>query len=82
MSKWREAKVPPRINCFAYVIIPDVETNTFTGMVPGCPGCISEGDTPIEAMQNLQEVLEDWLSAAKDLGQRRRSCGTIQHLDK
>ena len=33
-------------------------TGGFTAFVPSLPGCISEGDTPDEALANIREAIE------------------------
>lgn len=36
----------------------------YTVMIKDLPGCISQGDTLQEAMQNIQEAKEVWLETA------------------
>lgn len=36
----------------------------YTVMIKELPGCISQGDTLEEAMQNIQEAKEAWLETA------------------
>jgi antitoxin HicB len=40
----------------------------FLATVPDLPGCMSDGETPEEAITNVQEAIEAWLEAARDLG--------------
>jgi predicted RNase H-like HicB family nuclease len=40
------------------VLIPDAEAGVYTVIVPGLPGCISEGDTQDEAIANIREAIE------------------------
>lgn len=42
---------------------PDSEGG-YTVIIPDLPGCISEGDTLTEAMQNIQEAKALWLETA------------------
>ena len=35
---------------------------------PDLPGCMSDGETPEEAMQNGQDALACWINAAKESG--------------
>ena len=35
---------------------------------PDLPGCMSDGETPEEAMQNGQDALACWINAAKEAG--------------
>ncbi|NEP54958.1 MAG: type II toxin-antitoxin system HicB family antitoxin, partial [Moorea sp. SIO3C2] len=42
---------------------PDSEGG-YTVIIPDLPGCISEGDTLTEAMQNIQEAKALWIKTA------------------
>ncbi len=35
--------------------------------VPGLPGCWSEGDTEEEALENIQDAIQEYLTAVKEL---------------
>ncbi len=43
------------------VILEPSEDGGYTALVPSLPGCISEGDTVDEAMQNIKEAIELYL---------------------
>jgi predicted RNase H-like HicB family nuclease len=38
----------------------------YLAIVPDLPGCMSDGDTPEEALKNVQEAIESWIEAAKE----------------
>ena len=38
----------------------------YTATVPDLPGCMSDGETPEEALKNVQEAIESWIAAAKE----------------
>ena len=40
----------------------------FLATVPALPGCMSDGDTPMEAVINVQDAITCWMEAAKELG--------------
>lgn len=40
----------------------------FVAVVPDLPGCMSDGDTPEEALVNVQDAISVWIEAAKDMG--------------
>ena len=40
----------------------------FIALVPDLPGCMSDGETPAEAMVNVQDAIAAWIEAARDLG--------------
>lgn len=54
---------------YSRVIIPDIQTGTFTGKVLELPGCITEGDTIPETYANLEDAALSWIEAALELGQ-------------
>lgn len=41
----------------------------FLATVPDLPGCMSDGETPQEALFNVQDAIESWIEAAQDMGQ-------------
>lgn len=50
-------------------IIPDLETATFTGLIREFPGCVTQGDTPSETYELLEDAAAAWIEAALRLGQ-------------
>ena len=38
----------------------------FVETVPDLPGCMSDGETEFEAMQNVQDAIDCWLEAAQE----------------
>lgn len=40
----------------------------FVAIVPDLPGCMSDGESPQEAVANVQDAIRTWIEAAKDLG--------------
>ncbi|MGE3305250.1 MAG: type II toxin-antitoxin system HicB family antitoxin [Rhizobiaceae bacterium] len=47
------------------VLEPSAEGG-FTAYVPSLPGCVSEGDTRDEALQNIREAVELYLEPIED----------------
>jgi len=54
---------------YSRVVIPDEESGTYTAQILEFPGCITEGDTPQEAYERLEDVALSWIEAALDMGQ-------------
>jgi antitoxin HicB len=40
----------------------------FLATVPDLPGCMSDGETPEEAISNVQDAIAAWIEAAQDQG--------------
>lgn len=40
----------------------------YSAVVPDLPGCMSDGDTPEEAVVNVKDAIAAWIEAAHDLG--------------
>ena len=40
----------------------------FLATVPDLPGCMSDGNTPEEAITNVQDAISCWIEAAQDVG--------------
>lgn len=46
--------------------LPASEGGGFAAIVPDLPGCMSDGDTPEEAIVNVQDAILTWIEAAKE----------------
>ncbi|MFG1278268.1 type II toxin-antitoxin system HicB family antitoxin [Xanthobacter autotrophicus] len=40
----------------------------YVALVPDLPGCMSDGETPEEAVSNVEDAVSEWLEAAKEMG--------------
>ncbi|WP_453953695.1 type II toxin-antitoxin system HicB family antitoxin [Bradyrhizobium sp. USDA 377] len=40
----------------------------FVALVPDLPGCMSDGETPQEALANAQDAIACWIEAAHEMG--------------
>ncbi len=38
----------------------------YLALVPDLPGCMSDGETPEEALKNVQEAIVSWIEAARE----------------
>ncbi|MFR5600912.1 MAG: type II toxin-antitoxin system HicB family antitoxin [Lachnospiraceae bacterium] len=36
--------------------------------VPELPGCMADGATPVEALEHAEQVIQEWIETATDLG--------------
>ena len=41
----------------------------YLATVPDLPGCMSDGETPEEALKNVQEAIVSWIESAKECKQ-------------
>ncbi len=48
------------------VVLEPSEDGGFTVYVPSLPGCVSEGDTKAEALENIKEAIELYLEPIDD----------------
>jgi predicted RNase H-like HicB family nuclease len=53
---------------YSRVVVPHPPGGCFAEVLE-FPGCFTQGDTPEEAVKNLEEAMVGWLSAAIDSGQ-------------
>lgn len=53
---------------YSRVVVPHPAGGCFAEVLE-LPGCFTQGDTPEEAVKNLEEAMVGWLSAAVDAGQ-------------
>jgi len=44
------------------------EGGGFLASVPELPGCMSDGETPTEAIENAQDAIMSWIEAAEEMG--------------
>jgi len=50
------------------VLTPDLEAGGYTVTVPSLPGCISEGDTIDEALENIKDAIQGYIEALESDG--------------
>jgi len=53
---------------YSRVLVPDPAGGYFAEVLE-LPGCFTQGDTPEEAVRNLEEAMSGWLLSALDAGQ-------------
>jgi predicted RNase H-like HicB family nuclease len=46
--------------------LTEADGGGFVATVPDLPGCMSDGDTPEEAIANVLDAIDTWLEAARD----------------
>jgi predicted RNase H-like HicB family nuclease len=48
--------------------LSEADGGGFVALVPDLPGCLSDGETPEEALANVKDAIEVWIEAARDVG--------------
>ena len=60
------------MNALDYPVIvqplPAEDGGGFLALVPDLPGCMSDGETPEEAIVNVRDAIIAWMEAATDVG--------------
>lgn len=51
-----------------HVVLIPAEEGGYTVTVPALPGCVSEGDTEEEALENIKDAIAGWLTVARKHG--------------
>ena len=54
---------------YSVTLRPMVEEGGYFAEVPDLPGCGADGDTPIEALENVCNAISAWIKFAKKRGQ-------------
>lgn len=50
--------------------ISDADGGGWVAIVPDLPGCMSDGESAYEALQNVHGAIEEWKDAARSLGRQ------------
>ena len=61
--------------------LPAHEGGGFMARVPDLPGCMSDGDTPQEAVVNVQDAIMVWIDDAIERGRVVPQPSTALNLD-
>jgi predicted RNase H-like HicB family nuclease len=46
--------------------LADGDGGGYLATVPDLPGCLSDGETPEEALKNVQDAIASWIEAARE----------------
>lgn len=63
--------------------LPEDEGGGYVGYVPDLQGCMSDGDTPEEALSNTLEAMDEWISLHQETGRAIPEAGvTLRRAKK
>jgi predicted RNase H-like HicB family nuclease len=50
-----------------FKVILEESEEGYAASVPGLPGCWSQGETEVEALENVRSAIQEYLEAIRDL---------------
>ena len=53
---------------YEIIIFWSAEDNAFVAEVPELPGCMADGDSYQEALSNAEQIIQEWIDTATELG--------------
>ncbi|MEM6258206.1 MAG: type II toxin-antitoxin system HicB family antitoxin [Planctomycetota bacterium] len=53
---------------YEVIIYWSEDDQSFIAEVPELPGCMADGSTQAEALQNAEQIAAEWIETAKSLG--------------
>ena len=56
------------LNKYEIIIYWSADDSAFIAVVPELPGCMADGESYTDAVNNVQSVMSQWIETAKSLG--------------
>ena len=53
---------------YEIIIFWSKEDQAYLAEVPELPGCIADGDTYQQALSNAEQIIQEWIGTAQELG--------------
>ncbi|MDZ7637187.1 MAG: type II toxin-antitoxin system HicB family antitoxin [Bryobacterales bacterium] len=53
---------------YEIILYWSAEDNAFIAEVPELPGCAADGETRLQALENVEVVIHEWIETAHTLG--------------
>ena len=53
---------------YEVIIYWSEDDQAFIAEVPELPGCAADGKTHLEALRNVETIIQEWLDTARELG--------------
>ena len=64
--KITRAKVEAAGKAYRVTVEPDVVDGGFVAECPALRGCVTDGETPEEALRNIRDAITDWLASGQE----------------
>jgi predicted RNase H-like HicB family nuclease len=55
------------MNKYEIILYWSADDNAYIAEVPELPGCMADGQTYLEAIQNAEQIISEWLETARRL---------------
>lgn len=59
-----------RMAKYERIIFWSEEDGKWIADVPELPGCMADGTTAVEALENVEKVIDEWIETATQLGRK------------
>ena len=56
------------MNNYEIIVYWSIEDNAFIAEVPELAGCMADGQTYVEAVQNAETTIDEWIETAQLMG--------------
>ena len=53
---------------YEIILYWSAEDESFIAEVPELPGCSADGSTRLQALENVESVIQEWIETARELG--------------
>ncbi|MHB8280458.1 MAG: type II toxin-antitoxin system HicB family antitoxin [Candidatus Humimicrobiaceae bacterium] len=55
---------------YEIIIYWSIEDQAYIAEVPELPGCMADGPSYKEVLENITQIIEEWIETAKELGRK------------
>jgi len=66
---------------FKVIVWEDEEDGGYVVDCPALPGCISQGDTVEEALENIKDAIQGWLEVSAERGEPETKISSAREIE-
>ncbi len=66
---------------FKVTLWEDEEDKGYVVECPALPGCVSQGDTVEEALENIKDAIQGWLEVAAEMGKSETKIPSAREIE-